>query len=129
MWTNDMGTSTSVSKNILTYQQINLNEKYKYILPAIEELCNHIKELKKKYNKEILSIVFYHMNNAKFQYVLIQHSQWSRLNHLFLRCRCRQGVDVKKNEKYTCMIITKEEEQAFYNKSKKPWNREMKKIM
>ena len=76
--------------NILTYQQVKAEEKIPYILPATEDTWKALKILCKS-NNTILDdckVFFFKINDAKFLYILTQHSLWNRLFHPFLLCKC-----------------------------------------
>jgi len=88
--------STASSLNIFMYLQINTDEKLEYIENKFVKVQKHIAKLKKEFNidAKVVTYCFYKCDDAKFLYVLTQHSQWTRIHYPFLHCSCKRGIGV-----------------------------------
>ena len=53
-----------------------------------------------------------------------QASEWRMKNHPFLKYKCKQGVGMHKNEKYTCTVMELSKEQEYYKKSINEWRKQ-----
>ena len=112
------GLSAAESVNILTWQQMIGDEKVCNLFPALEEIY----ERKKVLRKENPNVFFYKLHDGKMHYLLNQHSLYSRKNYPFLMCNCKRGQGVKDGE-HQCTMIMDDEYEETMKRSKRRWDR------
>ena len=120
------GYSTSVSRNILTWQQMIGQESSANLMPVLNSvyerkeaiLNGNIKiETDCKFMNKDSKISLYDLHDGKMLYLLTQHSLFNRKFHPFLLCKCQRGEGVINNTNHECKIISHDEQIQYYNRS------------
>ena len=124
------GYSTSVSRNILTWQQRIGAESYNNLMPVLEPVYERKKDIQNnnliiepdcKFMNANAKITLYDLHDGKMLYLLMQHSLFSRKFHPFLLCKCKRGEGVIDNIDHECKIISHEDQIEYYNRSICRW--------
>jgi hypothetical protein len=118
------GFSTGQSLNILTWQQVQGEEKAPNVFAAVEDIF----EQKQILMAENPNVTCYDMHDGKMQYLLCQHALFNCKNHPFLLCKCRRGEGVV-NRNHVCVLVTHDEQVAAYNKSRSKWERKQAQLL
>ena len=111
--------TTTTTKNVLTWQQIECLEKVYAILEAVKD---HFKEKEDARNKiktiDNHCMVYYcSVHNYKMFYLLLGHCHWQCNNSLYPLCGCNHGVGARDNDKHTCKMINDKEHLELWQKS------------
>ena len=113
------GQSTCSSFGILTWMQVQADEKREVLFPVLQELYKEKKKLRN--DKEFSDIEFTDMHDQKMSYLLTQHSLWNRKVNPFIACHCKRGEGVQRNNdpNFICKDVTDEEHVSYYERSEK----------
>ena len=65
-------------------------------------------------------VTIFDLHDGKMQYMLCQHSLFSRNNCLYLLCSCKHGAGITNNQ-HMCEILSHEEQISRWVRSKPRW--------
>ena len=123
------GVSTAQSHNILTYQQMEGVENRENLFPVVTDIYEQQRKIREEGHPSIpkgSKITMYEVHDGKMLYLLSQHSLWNRSWHQMLRCKCRRGDSIK-DPNHVCQMIDHAEEVRLFDRSKRRFDRQMKK--
>ena len=103
--------------NILPHNQLNSKELLEHLKHVLKERFNGWLSIREASN---FNIDFIDMHDAKFTYVMIQCSAWSRKHSPFSACRCRRGQGSMAD--HVCIMFTQEEYKMLFEKSEERFN-------
>ena len=109
------------SFNICTWMQIMGNENLNLIQTVLDE--QYWNERKSFLNRTLPSSKkswVYDIHDAKMLYTLLQHSQWNRIHHPFIACKCSRN-DGLANENHQCVMIDDCESKRLWDRSLRRW--------
>ena len=111
------------SFNILTWMQVIAKEALEVIQPCMKRF---LEERKAILDGDIRASSFsskkiwtYDVHDAKFLYLITQHSLWNRRHHPFLICKCKRGESFRVN--HQCTVLTDEEYKQYWKDSSRKW--------
>ena len=113
------GHSPSSSFGILTWMQVQAEEKREVLFPVLTSHYEDKSKVRSKEENKELELT--DMHDQKMNYGLTQHSLWNRTGHPFIGCKCVRGERVSKNDKpdFKCVPVTDEEYRQHYERSRK----------
>ena len=124
------GYSTSISRNILTWQQMIGQESFANLMPILDSVYERKEAILnnnitiqpdcKFINKES-KISLYDLHDGKMLYLLSQHSLFNCKFYLFILCKCQRGEGVINNKNHKCKMISHKEQIFYYIRSIKRW--------
>jgi hypothetical protein len=113
----ESGRSTSASFGILTWMQIQGDEKRETLFPVLMSLYEEKEKLRQ--NPLYSKYRFVDLHDLKMTYGLTQHSLWNRKVHNMLLCKCTKGEGVRKNRdaNFKCTRLTHDEQIKYWDRS------------
>ena len=124
------GNSGGTSKDILTWKQVQADEKPSILFAALEPVYEQLKCIRAKGQDEKFvdgcKISMYEVHDGKMIYSITDHSKWNRKHHPFLLCKCARGQGVI-NEDHECEFITPKDSNYYWERSMRRWNNTRKK--
>ena len=112
------GVHTSSVDHILPINQLNGKEHIDHIKFILKERFNDWVNVKETERVQNFDITFQDMNDAKFTYMMLQCSAWSRKYRPFCACECERGEAFRTKE---CKRITNEKYREYKRKSEQRW--------